>query len=113
MPNRTPPPDPQQAPLTEAAFCAWLGGAAAGDAIAYHRGALARDTCASLNLLPPDERARVARLASRALRLAEAGHLHLVQRRHGFEDFEYLAIARRRPRRIPAALLPRILPEAA
>lgn len=113
MPNRIPPPDPQQVPLTEAAFCAWLGAAATGDTITYHRGALARDTCASLNLLPPDERTRVARLASRVLKLAEAGHVHLVQRRHGYEDFEYLAIARRRPRRTVPALLSQILAEAA
>ena len=99
--------------LTEAAFCAWLGAATAGDAITYHRGALARDTCPHLNLLAPDDRVRIARLSSRALKLAEVGLVHLVQRRHGFEDFEYLAIARRRPRRIAPAILLQILAEAA
>lgn len=99
--------------LTEAAFCAWLGTAAAGDAVTYHRGALARDTCASLEILPLDERVRVTRLASRALRLSEAGYLHLVQRRHGFEDYEYVAVARRRPRRTAPALRPRVVAEAA
>lgn len=100
-------------PLTEAALCAWLGTAAPGDTIVYHRGALARDICPQLNLLLPDDRARVACLASRALKLAEAGLVHLVQRRRGFEDFEYLAIARRRPRRLAPALLSLILAEAA
>jgi hypothetical protein len=101
----TSPTDPA---LDEATFCAWLGAAAPGDAITYHRGALARDTCPQLNLLPPDERVRVARLSSRALKLAEAGLLHLVQRRHGFEDFAYVAVARPKPRRNASA--PHALP---
>jgi hypothetical protein len=113
MATCSPIPTPPPAPLTEAAFCAWLGNAASGDAITYHRGALARETCPSLNLLSADERVRVARLSSRALKLAEAGHVHLVQRRRGFEDYEYLAIARRRPRQISPLLLRRILVEAA
>lgn len=97
---------PKQAPLTETAFCAWLGAAAPGDTIIYYRGALARDTCAHLQILAPDDRARVARLAGRALKLAEAGLVHLVQRRRGVEDFEYLAIARPRPRRIARSRMP-------
>ena len=113
MATCTPIPTPSQTLLTEAAFCAWLGNAATGDAITYHRGALARETCPSLNLLPPDERVRLARLSGRALKLAEAGHVHLVQRRRGYEDYEYVAIVRRRPRQIPPGLLPRILAEAA
>lgn len=104
---------PAHPPLSEAAFCAWLGAAAPGDAITYHRGALARDTCPQLNLLSLDERVRVARLSSRALKLAEAGLLHLVQRRHGFEDFAYVAIARPKPRRHASALLALPLKEAA
>ena len=46
--------------------------------------------------------------ASRALKLAEAGLLHLVQRRHGFEDFAYVAVARPKPRRNASA--PHALP---
>lgn len=103
----------QPAPLTEASFCAWLGAAAPGDTIVYHRGALARDTCAQLHILATDERVRVARLAGRALRLAEAGFVHLVQRRCGVEDFEYLAIARPRPRRLDRSLMPLLLRNAA
>ncbi|TCZ63917.1 hypothetical protein EXY23_07995 [Roseicella aquatilis] len=100
-------------PLTEAAFCIWLGAAAPGDVVVYHRGALARDICPQLNLLSPDERVRVAGLSSRVLKLSEAGLVHLVQRRRGFEDFEYLAVARRRPRRIGHSILPLLQQEAA
>lgn len=104
---------PANPPLNEATFCTWLGAAAPGDAITYHRGALVRDTCPQLKLLEQDERVRVARLSSRALTLAEAGLLHLVQRRHGFEDFSYVAIARPKPRRNISALHALLLKEAA
>lgn len=104
---------PANPPLTDASLCAWLGAAAPGDAITYHRGALARDTCPQLKLLEQDERVRVARLSSRALKLAEAGLLHLLQRRHGFEDFSYVAIARPKRRRNISALHALLLKEAA
>lgn len=102
-----------EAPLTEAALCAWLGAAAPGDAIAYHRGALARQVCPQLGCLPAEERVALARVAARAWKLAEAGLAHLVQRRHGFEDFEYILVARRRPRRSASTILPMLLAEAA
>jgi hypothetical protein len=35
-----------------------------------------------------------------------------VQRRHGFEDFSYLAIARRRPRRSTSSLAQLLLRDA-
>ena len=106
----TPPP---LAALTETALCKWLGAAAPGEALTYHRGALARQLCPQLNLLAPEERVRLARLSSRALKLAEAGQVHLVQRRHGFEDYEYVAIARRRPRRSAPSIMPLLLRDAA
>lgn len=101
------------APLTEAALCRWLGAAAPGDTFVYHRGALARDICPQLNLLSQDDRVALARLATRAWKLAEAGLADLVQRRRDFEDFEYLLVARRRPRRLPSGVLPQLLAEAA
>jgi hypothetical protein len=55
----------------------------------------------------------LAKMANRAWRLAEAGLAHLVQRRHGFEDYEYVLIARPRPRRIGSTVLPLLLAEAA
>jgi len=100
-------------PLTEAALCRWLGAAAPGDTITYFRGTLARSLCPQLGLLDKAERMALAHLANRAWMLCEQGLAHLVQRRRGVEDFEYLLIARRRPRRSDASLLQQILAEAA
>ncbi len=104
---------PPAAPMTDAALCRWLGTAATGDAITYFRGALARSLCPQLALLEPPQRAAVAKVASRAWELSEEGLAHLVQRRHGHEDFEYLLIARPRPRRLAPHVLKQILAEAA
>jgi hypothetical protein len=106
-------PIPPQTPLTDAAICTWLGAAAPGDTIVYHRGSLARELCPQLNLLEQDERIRLGKLAARAWRLAEAGLACLVQRRRGFEDFEYLLVARRRPRRNALSLTHLLLRDAA
>lgn len=102
-----------QRPLTEVTLCAWLGTAAPGDAIVYHRGALARQLCPQLACLPAEKRIALARLANRAWKLAEAGLAHLVQRRHGYEDYEYILVARYRPRRTRPSVLPSLLAEAA
>lgn len=112
MDTHIPHPTAVRAPLTEAALCKWLGAAAPGDAITYFRGTLARSLCPQLSPLTPAERARVATLARRAWKLAESGSAHLVQRRHGFEDFSYIVIAPRRPRKVRPSVLPRILAEA-
>ena len=101
------------APLTEAALCTWLGTAAPGDTIIYHRGALARQVCAQLQCLPEAERAALRRLAARAWKLAELGLADIVQRRHGYEDYAYILVARRRPRRFASSILPLLLAEAA
>ncbi len=100
-------------PLTEAALCAWLGAAAPGDRISYHRGFLARQTCKQLACLPEPERIALLGVASRAWKLAEAGLADLVQQRHDFEDYSYILVARRRPRRAAPAVLPILLAEAA
>ena len=102
-----------QRPLSDTALCAWLGVAPPGDAIVYHRGALARELCPQLKLLEQDERVRLAKLAGRAWRLAEAGLACLVQRRLGFEDYESLLVARRRPRRNTRSIMPLLLRDAA
>lgn len=104
---------PAEPPLTDTALCAWLGAAAPGDTIVYHRGALARELCPQLKLLEQDERVRLAKLAARAWRLAEAGLACLVQRRLGFEDYEYLLVARHRPRRNAPSLTHLLLRDAA
>lgn len=100
-------------PLTEASLCSWLGAAAPGDSIVYHRGALARQICPQVNCLPEPERTALRRLAARAWKLAELGLADIVQRRHGDEDYAYILIARRRPRRPTSAILPMLLAEAA
>ena len=112
MNNLTPLPPPAL-PLTEAALCRWIGTAAPGDAITYFRGALARSLSPQLALLEPPERLAVAKIANRAWKLAGDGLAHLVQRRHGYEDFEYLMVARPRLRRAAPNILPLILAEAA
>lgn len=100
-------------PLTEASLCTWLGAASAGDSITYHRGALARQVCPHLACLPNDERVALQRLAARAWKLADMGLADIVQRRHGYEDYAYILVARRRPRRFASSILPLLLAEAA
>lgn len=100
-------------PLTEASLCTWLGAAAPGDSITYHRGALARQVCPQLQCLPEQERTALQRLAARAWKLAELGLADLVQRRHGYEDYEYMLVARRRPRRQESNIVRLLFAEAA
>jgi hypothetical protein len=100
-------------PLTEAALCTWLGAAAPGDSITYHRGALARQVCPQLQCLSEHERTVLRRLATRARKLAELGLADIVQRRYGCEDYAYILVARRRPRHAASSILPLLLAEAA
>ncbi len=100
-------------PLAEEALCRWLGAAAPGDCLTYHRGFLARDTSNVLQLLPEPRRIALTRLASRARKLAEANLAHLLQRRRGDHDYEYLIVARCRPRRADPSVLVRLLKGAA
>ena len=113
METRIPDIRTVEAPLTEAALCKWLGAAAPGDTLTYHRGALARQICPQLECLPEAKRAALQRLAARARKLAELGLADLVQRHHGYEDYSYIIIARHRPRRLAASILPLLLAEAA
>ena len=76
-------------PMTEIDFLAWLGQAMPGERLIYHRGLLAFDRYA------PSQHG-LSRLANRAHWAAARGFVHLVQRRHGTDDFSYLAIARER-----------------
>ena len=99
------------APLTDLALCKWLGAAAPGDCISYHRGHLARDASPLSQRLPEPERVALKRLADRAWKLADANLAHLLQRRYGDEDYSYLIVAARRPRRADPTLLSRLLME--
>jgi hypothetical protein len=97
--------------LTENALCDRLAEAQAGDVITYHVGMLARDRAPQTQVLSPDRCRDLGAVADRALKLAEAGWVHLVQRRMGEERFTYLAIVRPRPRARRGVAMP--LPVAA
>ena len=99
--------------LTEIDFCVWLGQAAPGGRLEYHRGFLAMDVSPHCANLDDQERRELARLARRAWWAAERQLVHLVQRRHAPNDFSYLAIARPRPNTAPASLSSLLLSEVA
>ncbi len=81
----------------EQAFCDLVNGAAAGTVITYHIGHLAYDRTLSAKVLDEARRRALNAVASRALRLAQAGWVDLVQRRIDSNRVAYLAIVRRRP----------------
>lgn len=100
--------------LTEPEFCGWLGTAAPGDSLEYHCGFLVLDIRPDGSRLAPADRRALARVARRAFWAAERGWVHLVQRRHGPDDYSYLAIARPWPdipRGVLLAALSEELPE--
>lgn len=84
--------------LSELDLCAWVGNAAPGEVIEYHRGFLACDRLVAAAQWSPAERAELTRMVRRALWCAEAGLVHLVQRRNGPGDYSYLAVKRPRAR---------------
>ena len=86
-------------PMTDIAFAVWVGEAAPGDRLEYHRGFLCVDRKAPL--LPATERRRMADLADAAYAAFEAGLVHLVQQRIDAGHFAYVAIARPKPRNAP------------
>jgi len=100
-------------PLSEIELCAWVAQAAPGEVLEYHRGLLAFDRTAFGKFKDTPARAALDQLASRAYALAEQGLIHLVQRRHGPDDFSYLAIARPKPKHGPVALSTLLFKEAA
>jgi len=100
-------------PLNEIDLCGWVGQAAPGDILEYHRGFLALDTMPQGTRLAERDRAELARVARRAWWAAECGLIHLVQRRHRTNDYSYLAIARPKPRRAAVPLSSLLLAEAA
>ena len=89
-------------------FWAWLARANSGEQFEYHRGHLIWDR-SSASDLAEHERQAVAEVADTALQAAEAGFVHLVQRRNGPFDFSYLATkAGCRARAVPAASPPQL-----
>ena len=80
------------------ALCDRVTAATSGDAIIYFVGMLARDRDRLASRLSPEQRIELDATADYAWRLADAGWVHLVQRRVGPECFAYLVIVRPRPR---------------
>jgi hypothetical protein len=70
--------------------------AAPGAVLEYHRGYLALDRTGFGHLGDSPARAALSLLGSRAHDLAERGLVHLVQHRHGPEDYSYYAVVRAR-----------------
>lgn len=99
--------------IDETDLCGWIGQAAPGDVLQYHRGFLALDTYSQGSRLAQRDRAELVRLARRAWWASEQKLIHLVQRRHGADDYAYLAIARPKPRTAPASLSSLLLAEVA
>ena len=95
---------------TEIDLLAWLGQAKAGDVLEYHQGFLALDRSTRKDSVKERERAALGRVADQAMRLAEHGFVHLLQRRVCSERFSYLAIAR--PRAVSSPLsISTLIPE--
>jgi hypothetical protein len=82
--------------LTEIDLCGWLGQTSPGDSIEYHRGFLAVDIIPHGSRLPEKDRLELGRIARRAWWASERGLAHLIQRRHGPDDYSYIIVARPR-----------------
>lgn len=94
---------PARKAVSEISLCGWIGQAAPGDILEYHRGFLVVDVNPQGTPLPPEARTELCRVAQRAWWASERGLVHLVQRRAGPEVFHYLAIARAPAAKLPAA----------
>jgi hypothetical protein len=90
-------------PVTPDDLCGWLAMAMPGSATVYHRGHLGRDRCRSTTRLSERDRQGLIALARQALLAAEAGRVHLLQRRHGDGDYSYIAVKARTLRRASGA----------
>ena len=77
--------------IRERAFLAWRDQARPGDRLVYHQGHLGADRAAG-SALPEALRRELGRIADRAMALARAGHLQLVQQRRGADMTAYLAV---------------------
>lgn len=90
--------------ISESDLSAWVAQAAPDDSLEYHRGFLAVDRTPFGEPMSASERNLLVRTSLRAMLLADAGFIHLVQRRFGSDRFSYLAVARRPPAKAPASL---------
>ena len=90
--------------LSEIDFAGWVGAAAPGDRLEYHRGFLAVDLMLPFSGQPGPDRVALRRLALRAWWASEHRLVHLVQERLGPDLFAYIAIARPKPKRAEVSL---------
>jgi hypothetical protein len=90
---------------TEIDLLAWLGQATVGDIVEYHQGFLALDRSSCGDPRSGHDRMALGRVAICALRLADRGFVHLIQRRLCSDRFSYLAVARPRVKSIPLSLM--------
>lgn len=90
-------PPPRSLAIREDDFCVWVGLAAPGQRVEYHRGHLVTDRVGGLTPFGEEARRELSSIAARAMTLAAEGRLLLVQQRHGYADFSYLAIKPNRP----------------
>jgi len=79
--------------VTEVGLLSWLHNAGRGDAFEYHRGLLAVDRLALGSRLPIEDARELDRVATAAMAAAGSGRAHLIQRRHGEDDYSYLIVA--------------------
>ena len=89
--SHTPPVAPQTMPSADD-FCAWLGGALAGDRFEYHRGFLSMDRTAATKRLPDRLRRHLEELADVVMIFAQNHRVHLLQRRLGDDQYSYFAV---------------------
>ena len=101
------------APIDEVSLFAWLAQAEPGEALEYHRGFLLLDRAVRSIRGNAEARRDLIRTSNQAMRLADLGLVHLVQRRLGDQRFSYLAIARPRSARALLSLSTLVAEEAA
>ncbi len=80
--------------VSDNAFVDWLFTHDA-DRLVYHRGFLARDTDPDQGRMNKPERLELLHVARRAMSGSAKDKLCLVQKKHGFEDYSYIAVKRK------------------
>lgn len=85
---------PARLPLSLGDLERWFSTAKAGDTIEYFRGFLCLDRGAG-SRLGDDAGEELEHIATALMAMAEGGHVHLVQRRHGPFDYGYIAVMAR------------------
>ena len=89
---------------SEIHLLAWLGQAEFGEVLEYHQGFLALDRSLRGDTMKDADQRALCLVATRAMRLADQGLVHLLQRRICRDRFSYLAIAHPRTPTNPLAI---------